>query len=165
MIFSYAANFFFLFSSCITQRKHTPPPFTPSPTPYIPTPPTASVPATFGAPVPPTPGFSGPLLYLPAFTSCTPFADPTTFAGAIVLVDSSNCSFVEQATNVQNAGGVAMVVVNVIDYIPNLVVNANAYIPAVCHFVRVLCCGYGNEKVKGWCGECGGLHLQYGGEC
>jgi hypothetical protein len=91
----------------------------------------ASVPATFGAPVPSTPGFTAPIVYISGSLSCSPILTPS-ITGAIVLVDTTNCSFSIQAGRVQDAGGKAMVAVHAIGYIPNLVVNANAYIPAVC---------------------------------
>ena len=71
-----------------------------------------------------------PLLFsTPLTTGCTPYGQPstgnnttTTFAGAVAIVYRGDCSFTTKVAMAQQAGAIAILVVNVDDELPPMVV-------------------------------------------
>ncbi len=65
--------------------------------------------ATFGAPVSSTP-ITGPVVLGAPADGCTPLTNAADIAGKIAIVNRGTCTFVVKAKNVQDAGGIAMIV-------------------------------------------------------
>ena len=72
--------------------------------------------ASFGAPIPEG-GLTGGLVLVadsggPPTDACQPLNNGSQVAGQFALVDRGNCSFVEKATQAQNAGAIGVIVAN-----------------------------------------------------
>lgn len=57
-------------------------------------------------------GVAGDLVEAEPFDACLPLVNDGLVAGAVVLVERGGCNFVEKAFNVEQAGAVALVVIN-----------------------------------------------------